>query len=569
MKKIFTLLFALIFSVQYAQSQCNISIAQVPSIDPCSGPTLVSAFTGNAPTVGDIFYIRDSNPWGADIYDSIMDEVFGAGIWIPKTYANATPATVFAPTTQFVYIEGSTGNEAAQFAYLAANLPAIEAWVNAGGRLLLNRAPNIGPVITDFGFGGVTNTYTAPQNFATVTPMHPIGAGPFLPTLYNGISGGAYSHSYITGGSPIITGSGYNILTEKNWGSGLVLFGGYTSASFHTPPLEARNLFKNWLYYTASSTQPDSYLWMPGAATTSSIVPSMSGIYTVTATQSGCTTTATVSVIVPIPIIINIAINVNTVTINATGGTPPYTYGMFPPGGMSPNNVFNNLCGGAYTVVVQDSLGCNQTTTLFLQNFNTISYLTDSACNSYVFYSDTITASGVYQHNLVNALGCDSTVVLNLTINTLTASITQVADTLYASNAGATYQWLDCNTNTIIPGANSQMFSPTISGIYAVIETQNGCIDTSTCTTFVITRTKDFNENNYQKIYPNPTTDIVYIESKHTISEINIYNTLMQKVYTQKINNTHTAQLSTKTLSTGIYYIKIDQAQMKKLIIEK
>ena len=51
--------------------------------------------------------------------------------------------------------------------------------------------------------------------------------------------------------------------------------------------------------------------------------------------------------------------------------------------------------------------------------------------------------------------------------DTLTASI---------SDAGITYQWQQCETGIIIPGATNQSFVPTQSGNYAVVITdEQGC----------------------------------------------------------------------------------------------
>ncbi|MEN9567950.1 MAG: hypothetical protein RLZZ69_3146, partial [Cyanobacteriota bacterium] len=44
---------------------------------------------------------------------------------------------------------------------------------------------------------------------------------------------------------------------------------------------------------------------------------------------------------------------------------------------------------------------------------------------------------------------------------------------------GATYQWLNCDSNTLIPGATSISYTATANGNYAVIITQDACVDTS------------------------------------------------------------------------------------------
>ena len=53
-------------------------------------------------------------------------------------------------------------------------------------------------------------------------------------------------------------------------------------------------------------------------------------------------------------------------------------------------------------------------------------YLTETACDSYLWYGDTLTQSGEYTHTLTNALGCDSVKVLSLTVNHPTDSTLEV-----------------------------------------------------------------------------------------------------------------------------------------------
>ena len=53
-------------------------------------------------------------------------------------------------------------------------------------------------------------------------------------------------------------------------------------------------------------------------------------------------------------------------------------------------------------------------------------YLTETACDSYLWYGDTLTQSGEYTHTLTNAAGCDSVKVLSLTVNHPTDSTLEV-----------------------------------------------------------------------------------------------------------------------------------------------
>jgi uncharacterized delta-60 repeat protein len=108
---------------------------------------------------------------------------------------------------------------------------------------------------------------------------------------------------------------------------------------------------------------------------------------------------------------------------------------------------------------------------------------TVSACVSYTSPSgnQTWTTSGVYHDTLFNEQGCDSILTINLTIFGPDTSVSLNLYTLTASASPATYQWINCTTNTPIGGQTGQSYTPAATGYYAVIVTQNGCSDTSNC----------------------------------------------------------------------------------------
>ena len=87
------------------------------------------------------------------------------------------------------------------------------------------------------------------------------------------------------------------------------------------------------------------------------------------------------------------------------------------------NYIFNGISytvTGIYEANLLTSEGCDSTVTLNLTvnpNLNTV--LNDTICDgaSYPFNGGIITSSGTYFANLLTTHGCDSIVVLNLTVN--------------------------------------------------------------------------------------------------------------------------------------------------------
>jgi hypothetical protein len=99
--------------------------------------------------------------------------------------------------------------------------------------------------------------------------------------------------------------------------------------------------------------------------------------------------------------------------------------------------------------------------------------------------SFTPTQTGDYAVIINNGSCSETSNCVNVVICNLTATATVNGSTATAVQSG-TYQWINCTGNTPIAGANNQNFTPTQTGNYAVIITNNGCIDTSNCVNVVV-----------------------------------------------------------------------------------
>jgi hypothetical protein len=190
-------------------------------------------------------------PWGEATNEAAMDTVFGAGNWTAAEFTTVNTATLFSAGTNFIFLEG--GDDCAtDFAnFLTANSAALSAWVNAGGRAIINAAPNVGGDI-DLGFGVTLNygTVGSSGSATAAVPGHAIFNGPYTP-VGTDFTGGGFAHTTVTGpGTVLINGNAPGpVLIEQTVGSGRVLFGAMTTTNFHDPQPEATNLRQNMLAY--------------------------------------------------------------------------------------------------------------------------------------------------------------------------------------------------------------------------------------------------------------------------------------------------------------------------------
>lgn len=76
--------------------------------------------------------------------------------------------------------------------------------------------------------------------------------------------------------------------------------------------------------------------------------------------------------------------------------------------------------------------------------------------------------------------------------------------------------------------------------------------------------TSEFNFAGF-KYYPNPVSNILYIENTNTIDSVTMYNLLGQSVLNEKVDSTE-AQISTIALEQGIYFIKIIADNSEKTV---
>jgi hypothetical protein len=170
----------------------------------------------------------------------------------------------------------------------------------------------------------------------------------------------------------------------------------------------------------------------------------------------------------------------------------------------------------------------------------------------------TPSASTIYylQETIINS-GCTKSNSVSITVNPLPeVSTSLVNTTITATQAGGTYQWIDCGNNNIsINGETNKSYAATKNGKYAVIVSINGCTDTSDCVSIGSIGIENIHAKQQTLyIYPNPNSG-TFIISGNAEGIYQISNELGQHIYTFKLSASNSFKEEIVNLPSGIYFI--------------
>ena len=274
-----------------------------------------------------------------------------------------------------------------------------------------------------------------------------------------------------------------------------------------------------------------TYVWAPappvgqGTATASELC---AGAWEVTITSGACDTTLTFEILEPLPLEVDLVttdlgcsgVCDGTATANVSGGTAGYTFVWTPaPAIGQGTDAVSGLCAGNYSVLIGDANGCD-TTLVFeiLENQPLVVELalTPSGCDSLCAGTATATVSGgvgpysynwapgviagqgtevaiglcsgLYTLQVVDALGCDTTIQFLIAapsgidaeplVNDATCSGTCDGSIVLPTTGGvAPYTWLWTPGPAV--GQGTGVVSGLCAGVYTVLITDAVACDTT------------------------------------------------------------------------------------------
>lgn len=258
----------------------------------------------------------------------------------------------------------------------------------------------------------------------------------------------------------------------------------------------------------------------------------------------------------------------------STGDSLAYFWtfpGGTPASATDKNPAVTYATPGSYTasLTVTNTAGSSTRSTDFVlwPSMEAVYHVDICSGDTFYFNGQPLHLSGVYQQSLINTYGCDSLLTLYLNVQTVDGTVVQNGDSLTASAANATFQWLNCADGMPIPGATGAVFLPENSGAFAVLVTQNGCLDTSACfpVTVVGTRVPVENSGSFQ-VNPNPATDFIQVQYRpqpdlttpDAVVLFDVHGVQKARFEPLEWNGQH-ATLDVHALENGMYFGVLEQ----------
>ncbi|MDD3878047.1 MAG: T9SS type A sorting domain-containing protein [Bacteroidales bacterium] len=226
--------------------------------------------------------------------------------------------------------------------------------------------------------------------------------------------------------------------------------------------------------------------------------------------------------------------------------------------------------GGQYHDSLINAAGCDSIIILDLTKIYP-AFATDSvtACGAYTwidgitYTTDNNTASHIISNGASN--GCDSIILLNLVVVEIDTTVNVNGQILTANATGVNYQWIDCNNNyEPISGEDNQVFVAVNNGNYAVVVNDGNCSDTSDCINVDIIGLSDKEDEASIFLYPNPNNGTFTIETNWETS-VEICDALGRIVFMKDFKNGK-EHVILSDVPNGIYFIKSKNSKSQTVI---
>ncbi|MES2556455.1 MAG: choice-of-anchor D domain-containing protein [Bacteroidota bacterium] len=162
-----------------------------------------------------------------------------------------------------------------------------------------------------------------------------------------------------------------------------------------------------------------------------------------------------------------------------------------------------------------------------------------------------------------NSAACAFDVVV---ISNLNATATTDVDgvSIQANNSSGTYQWINCATMAAIPGATTQTFFPSANGNYAVIVTENGCLDTSACANVFAVGVNELGAYTLISAFPNPSGGLFHLSSSLPMVKLELLDLSGKRLLEETVDF---QQIDLSQWQNGVYLLRVTTADRQETIL--
>jgi trimeric autotransporter adhesin len=177
-----------------------------------------------------------------------------------------------------------------------------------------------------------------------------------------------------------------------------------------------------------------------------------------------------------------------------------------------------------------------------------------------VFADSILSAVGTYAFTLFGGVNCDTLYTITIGQHPEPSSdLTLINGTIYADTLGVQYTWYICAVDTIIAVSTASTFKPTVSGSYYAIIDGAFCSTKTECVSVIVSGVEN-PQDSQVRLYPNPTTGIITIESIQAIKNIDLIDAQGKTVRSIPRQD---GVIDLSTYASQLYIIKIQTVDGK------
>ncbi len=217
---------------------------------------------------------------------------------------------------------------------------------------------------------------------------------------------------------------------------------------------------------------------------------------------------------------------------------------------------------GIYRDTLSNVLGCDSIVLLDLSvinKTNSTHFLSICSNDYYVFEDDTLSVSGTYQTILTSYQGCDSIITLDL--NVLETSMTHISESI------CPHEYYVLGTDTLIDSGSYELMLVSEMGCDSIVSLDLTVLEEENPDCISVIKEGQWSE---LSLFPSPVRDELKVSYNNVINKMKIYNCSGDLVYQQDLYSKNTV-INLSVLNSGIYFVYFESDRsfsIKKIVKE-